>query len=233
MRHLRALVLLVLALFILQAVSSFASGEVFEERTYIDIEQYEEKRIDFDSGDRITISLKITSYAYPVTVMLIKGEEDYRSFKDTDFIDIEAIKNGEEVDFDNVSYRVVGGFSARNVTEYDNSLSLGDHDTYYVLVILYRDRNMSYNEILTRTTTVDYRLEYEVENKEVPYYLIPIAGFLLIAGLGLIGFYFWPRDREDDEESDEASENMRRSQDRPRRTSEPPGRGKAPPFRPR
>lgn len=233
MRYLGTHLLLVLAFFILPLSTVLVSGEVFEERAYIDIEQYEEKRMEFDSGDRITISLQLTSYAYPVSVLLIKGEEDYQKFKDSDSVDIDAMRNGEDVDFENVSYRVVGGFSARNVTEYDNSLSLGEHDTYYVLIILYRDRNMSYNEILTtRATTVDYRMEYRIENKEVPYYLIPIAIFFLIAGLGLIGYYFWPREEEEGEEPEKTDEEIDRGRITPVRPINSGSTRKAPPFRP-
>jgi len=92
---------------------------------------------------------------------------------------------------------------------------------------------MSYDEILTsRATTVDYRLEYKTENKEVPYYLIPIAIFLLVAGLGLIGYYFWPREEEGEDDTEEDDGRVRTGSHNPVRPPEGRVNRKAPPLRP-
>lgn len=195
------LIVLILA----SVLTPIYSAEVVDRRNEpINIEQYEVNEIEFTSGDRITISLELTSYSYPVSVLLFKGDEDYNEFVRSDQVDIEAIKNGEDVDLTNISYRVVGGFSVRNVTDYDNSISLSEHDTYYVVIILYRDSTMSYQEILTtRATTVDYVLEYDVDNKEVPYYLIPIAVVLFLIGVAIIAYYFWARWRAESVDEEE------------------------------
>jgi hypothetical protein len=211
------------ALFLLIAASllvPITSAETVERRNVpINIEKYEVQEIEFSSGDRITIALELRSYSYPVSVLLFKGDEDYDEFVRTDEVDIEAIKNGEDVDLENVSYRVVGGFSARNVTEYDHSISLSEHDTYYVVIILYRDEDMSYQEILTtRATTVDYVLEYETDSKNVPYYLIPVAVILFIIGIVLIVYYFRARKKAEESLDEEYPRYGDRRRDNPFKT---------------
>jgi hypothetical protein len=226
----------VLSIIILLAVPLMvraASAEIVERSgVFINIEEYEVNKIEFDKGDRVTISLQLTSYAYPVSVLLIKGDEDFDQFVESDKVDLEAIKEGKDVDLDNISYRVVGGFSARNVTDYHNSISLGQRDTYYVVIILYRNSNMSYQEILsTRATTVDYKLEYDIDEKVVPWYLLPIAAIIFIIGLSMVVYYVW-RSRIADETVTPPPDDMGIPDRKPaseKRTGPP----RAPPLAPR
>jgi hypothetical protein len=55
--------------------------------------------------------------------------------------------------------------------------------------VIYRDEDMTKQDILSRASRVTYVVTYEEEEKNVPYYLIPVAVLVFIIGLALIVFY--------------------------------------------
>ena len=114
-----------------------------------------------------------------------------------------------------MTYQVVAGFSKQNVTIFDETITIGDHDTYYLVIILYRDAEMDPLEVLTsRATLVNYVVEWNVENKYVPYYLIPVAVLFFLIGAGLLAYYFWPRSGTDDAAPSERQYPQRPAQTR-------------------
>ena len=182
-----------------------SNGHIVEDRGEpVDIEGPVEIPIEYDDDGVMTLRVNVTSEDYPVSVFLIKGEEGYHDWKKSDDVDVEAILNGDEVPDQNITFRVVAGFSRRNVTTFEEELRTDERDTYYVVISLYRDSNMSVEEVRTkRVTLVNYSVEWSFEGKDIPLYLIPVAGLLFTVGAVLLIIYFWPTRR--DEESEEAA----------------------------
>ncbi len=179
-----------------------ASGEIKKETSLIDIDHYEETWIGFDSGDSIRITVRTGATEYPISVFLLKGKEARSAWIESEEVDLEAIKAGEGVPDQNTTFQVVSPFSKRNVTSFDGSITLGEHDDYYVVIALYRDSNMSTEEVLEMATLVDFEVEWEINEKEVPWYLLIIAVALFIIGGALVMIYFW-RGGEEEQEYDE------------------------------
>ncbi len=177
-----------------------ASGEIKKETALIDIDHYEETWIGFDSGDSIRITVGAGATGYPISVFLLKGEEARSAWIESEEVDLEAIKAGEGVPDQNTTFQVVSPFSRRNVTSFDGSITLGEHDDYYVVIALYRDSAMSTGEVLERATLVNYEVEWEISEKEVPWYLLIIAVAFFVIGAVLLMIYFWRRGEEEPED---------------------------------
>jgi hypothetical protein len=206
--------LLVAAILLIALVPGATAGS-YVKSEIVDIERYIDIRINFTKGEAMGISAHIVALSYPVNVMLIKGEEEFRKFQESDFVDLEEIKSGNITD-KNVTFQVVQGFSRENVTEFESSIRIGDHDMYHLVIMLYRDSSMDPDTVLrSRVTIVNIDAEWEVRNNEVQWFLIPIAAFALLVGIGLLAYYFWPREKEPLEDPLSQREPLRR---------QPPGR---------
>ncbi len=178
-----------------------ASGEIKKETALVDIDHYEETAIAFDTGDsvRITVDVRGTT-EYPISVFLLKGEEARSAWIESEEVDLEAIKAGEGVPDQNTTFQVVSPFSRRNVTSFNDSITLGEHDDYYVIIALYRGSQMSTEEVLERATLVNYEVVWEINEKEVPWYLLFLAVAFFVIGAVLLMIYFWRRGEEEPED---------------------------------
>ncbi len=199
----------------------FASGKTIDESQDVDIDSYITLEMIFDSGESLEIDATITASPDPITVFLIKGEDEFEKWKSTEDIDINAIMNGEDVPATNSTFVVINSFSETNTTFFESSISIGEKDSYYLVIVIHRDVNMTKEEILSLASRVDYIVTYEEKEKDVPYYLIPIAILVFIIGIALIVFYLRSVRKESQVEEEEPSIRCRR----------PPPRGRAPPFR--
>ncbi len=194
----RTPMLLIASIIIMGSMMPMASGEVHAETAIVDIDHYEEVEIRFDSGDSVKITVRTGATEYPISVFLLKGEEARSAWIESEEVDLEAIKSGEGVPDQNTTFQVVSPFSRRNVTSFDGSITLGEHDDYYVVIALYRDSTMSTEEVLNqRVTLVDYEVEWEIGEKDVPWHWLIIAAAFLIMGSALLIMYFWRREKEE------------------------------------
>ncbi len=196
-----------------------------QDRGHVDIDQYITIRIEFDEGESMSLKAEISASDDPISIFLIKGEEEYQGWKDTEEIDIDAINAGENVTSGNGTFIVIENFSASNVTSFTESISIGEKDVYYLVIVIFREAGMSKADILSRGSTVEYNVEWDEEIKEVPYYLIPIAILFALIGIGLLILYF--RSNKQDEGGPEEEEDLVHS----RRSPMPPSGRRAPPMR--
>jgi len=167
-----------------------AEGKVVEDERDVDIDSYVWIRIDFDEGDGLELKADISAAPDPVSVFLIKGTEEFERWRATEDLDIDSVKGGNSSSSGNDTFVVVENFSESNITSFSRSMSIGERDTYYLVIVIYRDPAMDAQEVLGRASRVSYRVEWNIERKEVPYYLIPVAVTLFVIGLVLILHYF-------------------------------------------
>jgi hypothetical protein len=80
-----------------------------------------------------------------------------------------------------------------NTTDFEDQIEIGDRDVYYLVIALHRYAGMPAVEILLMTSTVDYEVTWEVEDKDIPLWLLPIALLFLIAGTLMVVYYIWTR----------------------------------------
>ncbi len=203
------------------ALLPFTDAKTIDESKDVDIDSYITLKMIFDSGESLEIDATITASPDPITVFLIKGDDEFEKWKSTEDIDIDAIMNGEEVPVTNSTFVVINSFSETNTTFFESSISIGEKDTYYLVIVIHRDVNMTKEEILSLASRVDYIVTFEEKEKDVPYYLIPIAILVFILGIALIVFYLRSVRKESHMEEEEP----------PSRSRAPPPRGRAPPFR--
>lgn len=216
---------------------SGVNGEMVEESKDVDIDSYIVIEIEFSSGEKMDLEAEITASNDPISLFLIKGSEDFNKWKDTEEVDIQAIMAGENVSGENNLFRVILDFSEKNTTEYTNSISIGDQDTYYLVIVIHREEGMSKEDILSRGSRVHYKVTWEEEEKELNIQLLIIAGFIGLIGIGLIIFYF--KTKDDGEEKEEEPPRGHERPERPERpiraprerTPPPERRGRAPPMR--
>ncbi|MFW3145540.1 MAG: hypothetical protein ACMUIE_01865 [Thermoplasmatota archaeon] len=153
----------------------------------VNIEKFLEFGIDFTDGERLKLEIDLESDPHPVSVFLIKGEFSHQEWIDSEFIDITAIKNGTDVTNVSISFTVVKGFSIQNTTSYTNSISIGDKDTYYLIIALHRDAGMSTDDVLTRATVVSYDIRWTIEEREFDLSLCLAAVAIFVIGTVLVG----------------------------------------------
>ena len=204
-------------------LSPFVDAEETKEQGHVDIDQSITIKIEFDEGESMSLDAEITASKDPVSIFLIKGEEEYQVWRETEDIDIQAIMAGENVTSGNGTFIVIENFSESNVTNFSESMSIGEKDTYYLVIVIFRETGMSKADILSRGSTVDYNVEWNEETKEVPYYLIPVAILFALLGIGLIIFYF--RSNKQDEKGHEEEDPIHRG-----RSPLPPSGRRAPPM---
>lgn len=172
-------------------LSPVASASEFRDQVVIDIDNYLDVTMEFYDGDALEIDVRATALSYPMNVLLIKGDAEFERFRESESIDLDELKDGNISDMDD-SVLVVQGFSKSNVTDFDSTISIGDHDTYHLIVMLHRDPSMDPQEVLqTRVTLVNVEARWEVKEKVITWILVPIAVAIFLAGAGLIGYYFW------------------------------------------
>ena len=196
----RTPMLLIASIIVMGSMIPMASGEIQAETAIVDIDHYEEVEISFDSGESIRITVRTGATEYPISVFLLKGEEARSAWIESEEVDLEAIKSGVGVPDQNTTFQVVSPFSRRNVTSFDGSITLGEHDDYYVVIALYRDSTMSTEEVLNeRATLVDYEVEWVISEKDVPWHWLIIAVAFFVIGAALLGIYFWRGAKEEPE----------------------------------
>lgn len=213
----RALLLITVSLALASSLPT-ARAEKVEGTAVVDIERPFERSIDFTEGDTLDLKAEISATPYPITVFLLKGEEAHDEWLSTEEVDLEKIRHGENVT-GNTTFEVIINFSKKNVTAFSNEISIGSNDAYYLVVILHRDQFMSAEALLERTSSVDYVMEWTIEERSYPYYLIPVAVILFAIGAALIVYALWSLTRRELKEDE-----RERSQERPRTRTIPPVR---------
>jgi len=208
-----------MAIFMLLSTSPVLAVEGTDD---VSIERYIEFEIHFDHGDSLHIEVDILAAPYPITIFLIKGEDAHRQWLETEDVDIGAIKNGTDVSNMTVDFRVIENFSEQNTTSFKKSIDIGEQDTYYLVITLHRYSGMSSEDALSRATEVQYSVDWSIEEKEVPWYLLIFAGILFAIGVVLIGMYFHSTRKAGSEpmDTEEVSDDRRPA---------PPLRRKGPP----
>jgi len=166
-----------------------------EGRKDVNIEKYIEFEIGYSSGDRLHLEARIDASPYPVSIFLIKGQDAYDDWIESEDVDVQAILDGKNVSDMNVTFQVVENFSERNTTTFDRSINIGDHDTYFLIIALYRDSSMTTDEVMSRASQVDYYVDWDTENKEVPWGLLALSLLFFVAGSALIAAYIISRKR--------------------------------------
>jgi hypothetical protein len=198
-----------------------------EGRKDVNIEKYIEFEIGYSSGDRLHLEARIDASPYPVSIFLIKGEDAYDDWIGSEDVDVQAILDGKNVSDMNVTFQVVENFSERNITSFDRSIDIGDHDTYYLIIALYRDSSMTTEEVMSRASQVDYYVDWDAENKEVPWGMLGLSLLFFVAGSALITAYIISRRRYLAQL--EAEEEARSEPDRPPVRGFDEGRKSSPP----
>jgi hypothetical protein len=174
----------------------FARAEKEEGSKTVDIDNpFELEPIEFDHGDRLHLEVSIEAAPSPISVLLLKGEDVYQSWIESESIDIDEIKNGQNVSGMNISIEVIDNFSKINVTSFSEQIDIGEQDTYYLVIALHRDSSMEPNEVLSMASMIYYDIEWEIEEKDVPWSLLILAAFFLLAGAGFLTAYFISRRR--------------------------------------
>lgn len=231
MRHLTVLAPILILTF-LSFIPPIISGAQ-EGTTDVNIERYVEFRIEYNQGDRLHLEARIEASPYPVSVFLIKGEDAYDDWIESEEIDLQAIQEGKNVTEVNVTFMVVENFSERNTTLFHRTLNIGEKDTYFLIIALYRDAAMTPEEALSRASQVDYIVDWEIErdglSRGMLLFLVTIAIVLFLAGSAFIILYFIQRRKylaEMEAEMDEGRRNVSPKIDAGR----PPGK-RAPPLR--
>lgn len=187
-------VVLVLSILILCPFNLMtASAERRSAVELVDIDRPLVFTLDYREGDRMTISASVHVAGPPVSVFLIKGTDSYRDWVRSEDVDIDDIKTGNASSGMNSTFLVVVNFSMMNITDFDRSIDIGDRDVYHLVIALHRYAGMPAVDILLMTTTVDYDISWEFDEKEVPLWLLPLAMLFFIAGTVLVVYYVWTR----------------------------------------
>lgn len=159
----------------------------------IDIDRPLVFTIDYGAGDRMALSAAIHVTGPPISVFLIKGKASFRDWVRSEDVDIDDIKTGNASSGMNSTFMVVTNFSIMNITEFDRSMDIGNRDVYYLVIAIHRYAGMPAVDILLQTSTVDYDITWEFEDKEVPLWLLPLAMLFFIAGTVMVVYYVWTR----------------------------------------
>jgi hypothetical protein len=173
------------------------AGAVKEEGSKtVDIDNpFELDAIEFDHGDKLHLEASIEAAPSPISVLLLKGETAYNAWIESESFDIEEIKSGKNVSGMNISVEVIDNFSQINIMSFNEKIDIGEQDTYYLVIALHRDSSMEPNEVLSMASMVHYDIEWKIEEKDVPWGLLILAAFFLLAGAGFLTAYFISRRR--------------------------------------
>ena len=187
------MVLISLCALVLSAYPSMTAAE--EGTKDVNIERYLEFRMEFDSGDRLHLEATVEASPYPVTIFLVKGEEAYADWIESEDVDVQKILDGKNVSDMNVTFQVIENFSEKNVTSFQRSIDIGDKDTYFLVIALYRDSSMSTEEVMSRASQVQYDIDWKIENKDFPWEIMALAAVIFLTGSAFIIAYFVGRRR--------------------------------------
>ncbi|MFO8051321.1 MAG: hypothetical protein R6V01_06440 [Thermoplasmatota archaeon] len=188
--------LLVLLIIVISSLFFDLDAEAAETGTdVVNIETYIEFRIDFESGDSLELRAEVLSDPYPISVFLLKGEDAYDDWVESETVDIDAIRNGSVSMNRTSSFQVIENFSEKNTTSFKNSVKIGEHDSYFLIIALHRNDDMEVQDLLDRATRVSYEVDWEVNEKELNLTLLIIAIIFFIMGSVLLVLYFisWKR----------------------------------------
>jgi len=227
----RQLVLVLASILTLLVISSPGVLGAQEGKEDVNIEKYIEFRIDYSSGDRLHLEARIDASPYPVSIFLIKGEDAYSDWIESEDVDVQAILDGKNVSDMNVTFQVVENFSERNTTSFDRSMNIGDHDIYFLIIALYRDSSMSTEEVMSRASLVDYNVDWHKENKKIPWGYLGLSLLFFLAGSAFIIAYFVSRKRylaqlEAEDEVGSAPDRLTRNRFDESRKPRPPRMGR-------
>lgn len=195
-------------------------GETANDSEDVDIDSYIFIEIDFSSGDNLELDAEISSSNDPISFFLIKGEDEFQRWRDTEEIDIQAILEGENVTDEDDNFTVIKNFSMTNITYFSGSISIGEKDTYYLVIVIFREEGMSKDDILSRGSRVTYDVAWETEERELDVWLLLLAVVIGVIGLALIIYYFRERAKAEEEALEEEPPVDRRQP--PQRTVRPP-----------
>jgi hypothetical protein len=187
-------------LMLIPLLSLPAHGYAEKDQTVVNIENFKFFRIDIGDDEKVRIDARIEALSYPVSVLLIKGQEEFDKFVASDSVNVDDIKSGNITEFDD-SFIVIRDFSERETELFERSITIGEEDVYYLVVMLYRDSTMDPDEVLTvRATIVNYDVEWRAVENRLDYPLLAIAIAIAFVGTALIAYYFWPRRKEEPSE---------------------------------
>jgi hypothetical protein len=217
-----------LAGFLILLLSIHGADGAEEGFTNVDIEKYIEFRLEFDHGDKLHIEAEIIASPYPITIILMKGEEAYQDWTESEDVDIQAILDGDNVSNMNIAFEVIENFSQQNTTNFQEEIDIGEKDTYFLIIALHRESSMSTEDVMSRASQVQYRVDWKIEEKDVPYELLALAAFFFLAGVGFLVAYYISR-KKHLESMEMEEEEARPPMERPPRP--PMERRHAPPMR--
>ena len=117
-------------------------------------------------------------------------------------------------------FQVIENFSQNNTLHFEKSIDVGEQDTYFLIIALHRDTSMTPEEVMSRASEVQYRVDWEIKEKNVPWGLLILAGFFLIAGVGFLIAFFISRKKylAELESKEEANTRDKRRPIQPRST---------------
>jgi hypothetical protein len=175
--------------------------------------------MDFSKGDRMALSATVSSVGSPISIFLIKGTISYNDWVRSEEVDLDDIKTGNASSGTNTTFLVVSNFSLMNTTGFEGRIEIGDRDVYYLVIALHRYAGMPAKDILLMTSTVDYDVSWEFEEKDIPLWLVPIAVLFFVVGVALVVYSLWKRTPRAPEgpKTREASRAQTKGQGRPPR----------------
>jgi len=202
-----------------------ASAGSVKDQALINIESYTHVRVDFQDGEALELSASIQSLSFPINVLLIKGEAEFARFRTSEEFDLISAREGNisELD-DTITY--VREFSKLNITDFSDRMRIGEHDSYFLVIMLHRDLSMDPQEVLSSMATlVNYDVSWTVLERELPFLLIAVMVLFLLLGVALIGYYLWQRSRmvvpEDQPYNGPAARRQRSRSEMPQRRTAP------------
>ncbi|MEA3558176.1 MAG: hypothetical protein U9R75_02885 [Candidatus Thermoplasmatota archaeon] len=227
------ILMLFVLLSILPVLSLLEVDAVEEGSDVVNIETYIEFRIEFDSGDTLHLDAEASSEQYPISVFLLRGQNSFDDWIESETVDIGSIKNGSSSMNRTSSFQVIDNFSFQNTTSFENSIDIGEHDTYFLIIALHRDSKMDTDDILSRATQVEYKVDWSIETKSLNVPLLIVAIVLFIIGIVFIAFYYISYSRAKmalEEEAEVEKDRKPRPRGPPMRIDRGRG-GRSPPLR--
>jgi hypothetical protein len=196
----RLLAALIIAILIVPTLLVEADAQREKDQALVNIENFKFFRIEIKEDEKVRIDARIETLSYPVSVFLIKGQQEFDRFVASDSVNVDEIKGGNISDFDD-NFTVIADFSDPMTALFKDSITIGEADLYFLVIMLYRDSTMDPEDVLTtRATLVNYDIEWRQAKNDVPYYLVPLAILAFLVGAGLLMYYFWPRGEREPEE---------------------------------
>jgi hypothetical protein len=211
------------------------SAEKEEGIEVVNIETYVEISMDFSSGDTLHLTADIESQPNPVSVILLRGRSSLEDWEDSEEVDIGSLKNGSESMNRTSSFMVIENFSEMNTTDFTNTIDIGEHDEYFLIIALHRDDGMDADDVLSMATQVRYTVEWSVNTRSLNKPLLIAALVMFSVGMLLVFYYFISYNRArrmvEDDGAEEIDERPARRGVRPRQGIDRRKGGRAPPLR--